>query len=301
MRLHRTMTTSPDALLNAMAPSRDPLVGAAAGLFTWSWLADWCAADGLPCVLGHALYMKAIPGGQATHDTLDAQNLAVLRRGGMRPQASVDPAALRATRARRRRRRPRAHTRGARLAHGPPTTSPDHLPASGHNSADQATRDGVADRFADPAVHTRLAVDRSRIDDDAPRLRDGERSLRNAAQHPDATTRYLRRTGPGLGTILRRGRWSAIHAIDRLPRVQACAADGRLVTWAQASAGKRAGTAGTTIGQAQLTWAFSDAAVFCLRDHPAGPTGRGSFATTHGQGHALTSLAHPLARAVYDR
>jgi hypothetical protein len=55
-------------------------------------------------VLGHALSMKAIPGGTAKHDRIDAQNIAVLRRGGMRPQASVDPAELRATRALLRRR-----------------------------------------------------------------------------------------------------------------------------------------------------------------------------------------------------
>ena len=38
--LHRTMKTSPEALLNALAPSRDHSVVAAEGMFTWSWLAD---------------------------------------------------------------------------------------------------------------------------------------------------------------------------------------------------------------------------------------------------------------------
>jgi hypothetical protein len=33
--------------------------------------------------------MNAIHGGQATHDTIDAQTIAVLRRGGMWPPASV--------------------------------------------------------------------------------------------------------------------------------------------------------------------------------------------------------------------
>jgi hypothetical protein len=54
--------------------------------------------------LGHALYLKAIPGGKAKNDTSDAHKLAVLLRGGMMPQAYVYPAAMRATRDLLRRR-----------------------------------------------------------------------------------------------------------------------------------------------------------------------------------------------------
>jgi len=52
-----------------------------------------------------------------------------------------------------------------------------------------------------------------------------------------------------------------IHDMARFPRVPEWAAYGRLVTCAQASAGKRYGTSGTNIGQAHLPWAFSEAAV----------------------------------------
>ena len=38
-----------------------------------------------PFVLGHALYMKAIHGGKAKNDKIDAQKIAVLLRGGMLP------------------------------------------------------------------------------------------------------------------------------------------------------------------------------------------------------------------------
>jgi hypothetical protein len=62
----------------------------------------------------------------------------------------------------------------------------------------------------------------------------------------------------------------AIHDIHRFPRVQDCVSYGRLVTCATESAGKRYGTSGKNIGQAYLTWAFSEAAVLCLRHHPAG-------------------------------
>ena len=111
--VHRQMKTTPETFLHVMAPSREGLVVAVECLFTWDWLADLCPHEGLPVVLGHALSMKAIHGGQATHDTIDAQNIAVLLRGGMLPQASVYPAEMRATRDLLRRRMPLMRTRAA--------------------------------------------------------------------------------------------------------------------------------------------------------------------------------------------
>jgi hypothetical protein len=75
---------------------------------------------------------------------------------------------------------------------------------------------------------------------------------------------------PGNGKILSLVLLDEIHDLDRFPRVQACASYGRLVKCAKESAGNRSGTSGTTIGKAPLQWAFSEAAVFFLRDHPEG-------------------------------
>jgi Transposase IS116/IS110/IS902 family len=106
---------------------------------------------------------------------------------------------------------------------------------------------------------------------------------------------------PGIGKLLSLVRWDAIHAIARFPSVQDFVSDGRLVTCAKASAGTRDGTAGTKMGHASLTWAVSEAAVLCLRDHPAGQTSRARLENTPSTGKALTVLAPNLARAVSDR
>ena len=95
--LHRNMKAAPEPLLKAVAPYRDRLVVTVECIFTWYWLADLCAAHGIPFVLGHALYMKAIHGGKAKNDKIDAHKIAALLRGGMLPQAYVSPADLRAT------------------------------------------------------------------------------------------------------------------------------------------------------------------------------------------------------------
>src|SRR5262245_3450732 len=146
-RLHRNMPATPEALLKAITPYRDQIVLAAECLFTWYWLADLCADQGIPCVLGHALSMKAIHGGKAKNDTIEAQKIAVLLRGGMLPQAYVYPAEMRATRALLRRHMPLARTRGALLAHVHNTNSQYHLPAISKKIAYKTNRDGGAERF----------------------------------------------------------------------------------------------------------------------------------------------------------
>ena len=96
--LDRDLPASPDAFLEAVQPFRDGLVVGAECMFAWYWLADLCEDHRIPFVLGHALYMKAIHGGKAKNDKLDSFKIASLLRGGLRPQADVYPAAMRATR-----------------------------------------------------------------------------------------------------------------------------------------------------------------------------------------------------------
>ena len=55
-------------------------------MFTWYWLADLCQKEGIAFVLGHALYMKAIHGGKAKNDKIDAHKIAVLCVAGCFPK-----------------------------------------------------------------------------------------------------------------------------------------------------------------------------------------------------------------------
>ena len=299
--VHRNMKTDPDTFLHVVAPYRQGLVVAVACLFTWYWLADLCADAGIPCVLGHALSMKAIHGGKAKNDQIDAHKIAALLRGGMLPQASVSPAHRRATRALLRRRMPLAHQRAELLAHVQHTQSQSTLPAIGNKIASKANREGVAERFADPAVQKRIEVDLALLTSYDALRRDVARTIGTTAEHPDATTLYLWHTVPGIGTSLSLVLLYAIHDVHRCPRVQDGVSSCRLVTWARASAGKRYGTSGTTIGKAPLQWAFAAAAVLCLRDHPAAQQYLARIEKTQDKGTALTILAQQLARAVYDR
>jgi hypothetical protein len=80
--LHRNLTTDPTLFLKLIAPYREDLVVAVECIFTWYWLADLCAQEGIPFVLGQALYIKAIHGDKAKNDKINAHQIAVLLRGG---------------------------------------------------------------------------------------------------------------------------------------------------------------------------------------------------------------------------
>ena len=297
--VHRNMSAGSEPFLKAIAPYREDVVVCVECIFTWYWLADLCAREGIPFVLGHALYMKAIHGGKAKNDRIDAQKIAVLLRGGMLPQAYVYPAEMRATRDLLRRRMHLTRKRAEMLAHIQNTTSQYHLPEIGKKLAYKANRAGVAERFPDPAVQKSIEVDRALIGYYDQILNDLELTIVNTAKQHNAQTLYRLHSVPGIGKILALVLLYEIHDIVRCPRVQDFVSYCRLVKCTKASAGKRSGTSGAKIGNAYLKWAFSEAAVLFLRNNPAGQKYVARLEKKHGKGKALTILAHKLARAVY--
>lgn len=218
--LHRTMKAAPEPFLKAIAPYQEDLVVCVECIFTWYWLADLCAREGIPFVLGHALYMKAIHGGKAKNDKIDSQKIAVLLRGGMLPQAYVYPAELRATRDLLRRRLQLTRKRAELLAHVQNTNSQYNLPEIGKKLADKANRDGVAQRFPDPAVQKSVEGDLALIDYDDQLLRDVEVTIVQTAKQHNAPTLYRLQSVPGIGKMLSLVLLDEIHDITRFPRVQ---------------------------------------------------------------------------------
>jgi transposase len=237
--VHRTMQTRPEAFLNILAPYRYGVVVAVACMLTWYWLADLCTDEGIPLVLGHALYMKAIHGGKAKNEKIDSQKIAVLLRGGMLPQAYVYPAKMRATRDLLRRRMYLTRKRAALLAHLQNTNSQYNLPEIGKKLAYKANRDGVAERFPDPAVQKSMEVDLALLGYYDPLLNDLEAHIVKAAKQHDANTLYLLQTVPGIGKILSLVLLYEIHEIQRFPSVQDFVSYCRLVKCAKESAGQR--------------------------------------------------------------
>ena len=114
------------------------------------------------------------------------------------------------------------------------------------------------------------------------------------AQKHEAHTLYLLQTVPGIGQVLRRVLLYEIHCIDRFPRVQDCASSARRVKGSKEAGGKRLGTSGNKIGNAHLTWAFSEAAVLFLRNNEPGQKYLARLEKKHDKGKALSILAQKL-------
>jgi transposase len=190
--VHRNMDASPEAFLRVVAPYRDDLVVGVECIFTWYWLADLCAREKIPFVLGHALYMKAIHGGKAKNDRIDAHKIAVLLRGGMIPMAYVYPPEMRATRDLLRRRMHLVRRRAELLAHIQNTDSQYNRPPPGKKIAYKANREGLAERFEEPSVRKTIEVDLVLIGHLDKLIRDVELHILKEARNHDVQSLHRR-------------------------------------------------------------------------------------------------------------
>lgn len=299
VRLHRNIKTDREVFLKAIEPFRDDIVVAVECMFTWYWIADLCAREGIPFVLGHALYMKAIHGGKAKNDKIDSQKIAVLLRGGMVPQAYAYPAKMRATRDLLRRRNHLMRKRAELYAHIQNTRSQYNLSDYLGRIAKVQNREDVVERFKDPSVQKMIDADLAVITAYDPIIAKMERDIISMAKHHDPVAYALLKSTPGIGKILGLVILYEIENIKRFPSVQDFASYSRLVKCVKESNGKKTGTSGKKIGNAHLKWAFSEAAVLFLNGNEPGKKYLDRLANKHGKGKALSILAHKLGRAVY--
>jgi len=297
--LHKNMRSRPEDFLDAVEPYRDDLVVAVECIFTWYWLADLCQREEIEFVLGHALYMKAIHGGKAKNDKIDAFKIATLLRGGNLPKAYVYPPKMRATRDLLRRRLHLVRRRANLLAHIQNTHHQYNLTPPAAKIAYKANREGVAEAFGEPDARKSVEVDFTLIGHYDSLLRDIELHLERRAKQHDPQAYHRLRSVPGIGKILALTILYEIQDIRRFPRVQDFLSYSRLVKCEHSSAGKKLGTGGAKIGNAHLKWAFSEAAALFLRNNPEGQKHVRRLAGKHGKSKALSILAAKIGRAVY--
>jgi transposase len=288
-------------LRDAIAPFRDGLVIACECMFAWYWLADFCAAEQIPFVLGHALYMKAIHGGKSKNDRLDAHKIAVLLRGGMIPQAYVYPRGMRETRDLLRRRLFLVHKRAEAITHVQNTNSQYNFPVFGKKLAYAANRAAlaVAERFTDPSVKKSVEVDLDLIDHLDQSIGDLELYLTRTAKVDDIHTYQRLKTVPGVGPILALVLLYEIHDIRRFDTVGQFLSYARLVRPDRESAGKKHGFGNKKIGNGHLRWAFAEAVCLFLRGNEQAKRWQARKEKKHGKGKTLAILAAKLGRAVY--
>jgi transposase len=299
--LHQDLPSEPAAFLEAIAPFRQGLVVACECLFCWYWLADLCQEQKIAFVLGHALYMKAIHGGKAKDDKIDAKKIAQLLRGGNFPLAYAYPKGRRETRDLLRRRMYLVHKRAEVVAHLVNTNSQYNLPAFGKKLIYARNRSAlnIAARFADASVRTNIEVDLRLLDSFDELIGDVELYLDRTVKVDDADTFYRLRSIPGVGKILSLVLLYEIHDIHRFGGEGEFLSYARLIRPQKTSAGKVTGGGGGKIGNAHLKWAFSEAACLLVRESDQAKRFLARKEKRHGKAKALGILAARLGRAVY--
>jgi len=297
--LHKNLPCDRQIFLDTIEPFRDDLVVASECIFNWYWLADLCADHDIHFVLGHALYMRAIHGAKAKNDKIDSHKTASLLRGGLLPQAYAYPSKMRPTRDLLRRRTHFVRKRGQLTAHIQNTFHQYNLPRPPGLLVYKHQRAPVPAAFTDPIVRKAVEADLALCETYDHLIRDLENTVLRQARIQDPNALLCLNTIPGIGKILSLTFLYEIHDIDRFDSVQRFASYARLIKCETSSAGKRTGSSGAKIGNAHLKWAFSEAAVTVLSHFPESKKLHTRLKRKHGNGKALSILAHKIGRTVY--
>jgi transposase len=297
----RNLACRPETFLRAVAPFRDGLVVGVECMFAWYWVADLCVQEKISFVLGHALYMKAIHGGKAKNDKIDAGKIARLLRGGNFPLAYAYPKGMRETRDLLRRRTYLVRKRAELLTHVQILNAQYNLTPFPKKLSFAANRTemNIAERFADPSVQRSAAVDLALVDRLDEQIGELELYLTRTAQVDDVQTYHRLRTIPGVGKVLALILLYELHDVQRFDSAGQFLSYARLVRCAHESAGKKLGSGGKKIGNAHLRWAFAEAACLFLRCSARAKKWKQKQAAQRGEGKALAILAARLGRAVY--
>jgi transposase len=297
----RNLATRPEALLRALEPFREGLVVGVECMFAWYWVADFCVSHDIAFVLGHALYLKAIHGGKAKNDRLDAGKLARLLRGGNFPPAYAYPKGMRETRDLLRRRTYLVRKRAELLTHLQILNAQYNLaPYAKRLCVAQNRADlKIASRFSDASVQKSAAADLAVIDRLDEVIDDLERYLIRTAKIDSVQTYQRLQTIPGVGKLLALMLLYEMHAVQRFDSAGQFLSYARLVRCLHESAGKKLGTGGKKIGNGHLRWALAEAACLFVQHSVRGKKWKQQQTARRGSGKALAILAARLGRAVY--
>lgn len=299
VRLKRNLPARPDAFLQAVAPFRPDLVVACECVHTWYWLADRCAAAGIPFLLGDAWGMKAVHGNKTKSDAHDADTIARLLRGGNLPLAYAYPKDQRGLRDLLRTRLRFVRLRARTYGHVHTALRQLNLPPVSNDVKYKSKRGTIADTIPDEHVRRAVAADLELLDPLDTLIRHLERDLEVAAQQRFAQELAVLQSIPGVGLIISLTVLLEIDTIARFDTRQQFCSYARLIAPPQESAGKKVGVGCRKRGNAWLKWAFSEAAVLCAQKDERLGAYLQRLTARYGTGKALGILAHKLGRAMY--
>lgn len=283
------------ATLELLEPYREVLAGIVVeSTFNWYWLVDGLMDAGYSVKLANTAAIQQYQGLKHTEDRYDAFFLAHLLRLGILPTGYIYPRAQRAVRDLLRRRPQLVHTRAQQLI----TVQSQIWRSTGIRVPSNTIRQedftpAVHDPYEKLACASHLAV----LHTAAQEVERLETAALQAVQlRPEFT---ILKTIKGVGPILGLTIMLETGDICRFPSVGDYSSYCRLVSTERLSNGKRKGTGNAKAGNKYLSWAFSEAAHFCVRFEPAAKRFYERKRQKTNGIMAIRATAHKLARASY--
>lgn len=155
---------------------------------------------------------------------------------------------------------------GLLLAHIQNTNTQYNFPSFNKKISRKYNRDGVSERFLEPAVKASVDADLAMIDAFNTLIGQLDWQLEKAAKKHNYHDLYLLRSIPGVGQILALVIPYEVENIKRFPSVQDFSSYTRLIRPDKESDGKWAEKSDKKIGNAHLKWAIREAAMLFLRE-----------------------------------
>jgi len=301
--LHKNIATHDrERFLELLSPYRHDLTVACESTFNWYVLADLCEDAGIPFVLGHAFYMKAIHHAKVKNDRTDSETIASLLRGNLLPTGYVCRRQIRSVRDLFRRRIYLVEQRAALEAH---LTELGHLYNFTATSREFKRRTGRLQTYAgqlpeDFGVQMSAAADIRLIAALRVEIQSIEKAVTAHAKGFDKELLELLQTIPGLGPIIA---LSILYEADDFSRFADCGhfiSYCRLMTPLQESGDKVTGNGHRKCGNPYLKWMFSELNATCRRHSDELNAFAQRLVSRHGPRKAACMFAHKLGRAVYS-
>jgi transposase len=284
--------------LNPWAP--DITVGVES-TYNWYWLIDALKDNQIPCVLGHALYIKRKMSSKHKSDPVDARGIADILRTNQFPIAFDYPSAMRAVRDQLRRRHFFVRQRAGICTHFQITLHQEGcIEPLRMKLQNKSTRDSLLELTSNSDVKKTLTTDLGYINSLDTIIDDLEKTLVQKAQYHNLKHFESLQTMPGCGKITALTILYETHKIDRFRSPQCYSSYCRVVRADNSSAGKFYGrTSNDKIGNPYLKWAISEIGQSMIQHNLRVKEWHQKQSALHGKGGAHARLRHKIAVAIY--
>lgn len=256
----------------------------------WYWLDDFLHELGIPLVLAHAKYLKAISYAKVKTDKIDSETLAQLLRMNYIPEAHKISPELRPVRDLTRSRLRLVRKRTA-------CYNSLHSLAEKWNVSEYPLPDSEQLPAVPALYHEQVAIHTQQINLFNTQIAHFERLLRKQLLYNDDIQRLL--WVPGIGSITAFSIYLEIDGIDRFDDPGKFCSYARLVPGANDSNRKHRHKSGNKDGNKYLKIAFTDAAVRAVQFYPEFRAFYRRLCRRRNSAIAHTVVAKELARIVY--